>query len=186
MNLFGTDFDNFFSQLKPWTEVIRRRRCLRKECPLYVDQFTNQSLSMAYTTVSTIDLDAATMTQILEKLNKERKEFHCSECRGNCMERYSFPNDCSPNLLILPISGMMTEKTGSKVIAKEEDLKEITFVKGVEYQLVAYTMYTGSHFYAVILNNGEKVKADGLSVGFKKHKPDENHSVSSIWLAKVE
>jgi len=98
------------------------------------------------------------------------------------MEQYLFPNDCLPKLLILPIQGRMKDQ----VIQKEDDLKEIVFVKGSEYKLLAYTMYTNSHFYAVILHEDGKVKADGLSVGFRNHKPEKNHSVSSIWIVKVE
>lgn len=143
-SIYGSESRNGTSLLAPWTKVIERKRCcLNAGCR-----------RMTQKLVTCTDIIGFSPANILSKLNKgEVMEQWCNKFKADCNITYSVK--AAPDVLVYTCTGRVTENHTTTNIARERSLALRQKVFGTDYEVAAYTLYTGNH-YAVVLADGKK------------------------------
>jgi len=181
MDVYGTEENNFLEHIGFFVPLKKVRACTHSVCRLYNPEGSKNLSGVEI--VDVLSIRGSTVTAALKLLNEKTLMPHCRECLEPCTESFSFIG-AKPDLLFLCIHGMMRYNEKLQVIAEETSLKSVISVQGTEYTLMAYTMFTGHHFYCVLCSENKKIRGDGLKGNFVSHKNTKGHSVSSVWYIK--
>ncbi|CAG7822753.1 unnamed protein product [Allacma fusca] len=183
MDLNDSERINATQPLGAWFQVVEKRRCVSEQCP---------SPKPIKKTIAIPNIQAVSTEQFLTFMNDGYvKPSSCGFCAG----------DCSVNFRILqPLDVIVytcdsiwregeegTRTYATKVHNKERDLPLLHTIQGITYEVAAYTMYTGNHYYAVICSGKDRFTYDGYDKPLKIHRRHQfidYHGVSSVYLLK--
>ena len=174
VSIYGSESENGTSKFSYWLKCVKRtRKCVSKDCGKQTARMT-----------SLTEIKGYSPDDILDKLHKgELLENWCTQCRQAC--RITYECTYMPDILVYTCDGMVTEGGKTTNRAMERDLPMLQNIFGTEYEVVAYTLYTRSHFYAVVVADGVRYTVDGQKSAVEhRSKLSNAHSVSSVWLSR--
>jgi hypothetical protein len=180
-NVAGEERDHAFAAIGHWISLVQTRVC-HGDC----------SLKQSGTRIRIRDMHTIyrlNVVDFLRLINTGEIE-KCTKCKGRLEETWEFEQE-PPEILFYCLQGGAYDKGATT----ESRLPIIQVVKGIPYQVFAYSLYQGgvgkeatSHIVTGLYNNGNRVLFDGLMDDFKANygKKLSEKSVISVWLVKAQ
>lgn len=176
LNLRGAERKQGVGGLSPWLRyLLKTLKCSQEDCP---------SQERDPTVTSAVDEHPTNPEQFMSWFGTG-KDSNCSVCHSKAVEIFKFNGD--PQALIAyTLDSRWETNKGVKVYAPETKLQKIQIIGGVQYTVVAYTIYTGSHFYAVIWDKNCRYTYDSQDSPLQivPRKDITSYPVHTVWLLR--
>ncbi|CAG7820364.1 unnamed protein product [Allacma fusca] len=169
LNLWSGERASGTKAVKDWMQIVTKTtKCSNDFCPNFEEQIS---------IISPLNLFPTT-PHLISQWFDEGIEQQCATCLSSQKTRFALPN--AADVIVYTCNS----RWGNKFHSTEEDLAQEQIINNKVYSVVAYTLYTGSHYYAVLWHQNKRYTYDDRSkpLLLQKRTQVSSDGISSVWL----